>query len=200
MSMSAGDAYARCYKSGEDEDACNKKYWYIDVTIHASIAQWVEWSINGTRWDWFVRKPGTYIADCIEAKVASNGDVIVQYRGFDFLRNGEDDGIHKDSIDIWYAFEGAGVGAGDLLNPANAHLWIPAPALNMDDDTLFENNLEFYNLHYDGAVFKLWNKIFVDRCNSACEYEDEARIILVLDEQKDWIDPETGYYRSPFFP
>ncbi|MCR4402001.1 MAG: hypothetical protein NUW12_04350 [Firmicutes bacterium] len=175
-------ALARCWSSGPASGACNAESWVIDVTHHASVAQWIDWSIGGTRWDWRIRKPGTYAADCINFTIKSNNDVAVQYDGFAdlaYLEQGE--GV-KQTIDTYYSY-------GATLAEAQSRGWVRASALN-DSDDLLEDSA---GLHA-GLNFKLWNKIVVENCNSSCEYEDTATITLVLQNVKHWIDAESGNF------
>ena len=129
----AGDpmALARCFASNEATGNCNKRYWYIPVTVHASVAQWINFSFTGTRWDWFVRKPGWYAANCITAKVASNGDILIDYEGFDDLVSLMG---NPTPIPIWYSF-------GASIQEAQDNGWVPGPLLNDDDDLLDERIL-----------------------------------------------------------
>jgi len=182
VSQGVGDvqADARCWTSFPAAYYCNKKTHLIDVTIHASVAQWISWSISGTRWDWKVRKPGTYAADCITGFIQSNQDVFIDYEGFADLQT-LGTSINP-TIPICYGF-------GPSLAQAEINGWVPAAALNNDDDMLLDSQ----DLH-DGISWKLWNKIEVVNCNSACEYEDAATITLTLQVIKTWIDPATGYF------
>ena len=77
------------YTSGGADGACNKLEWTIDIVNHASIAQWINWAFSDTRWDWQVRKPGTYAADCISFVIQSNNDVTMSFAGFEPLVNGQ---------------------------------------------------------------------------------------------------------------
>ncbi|MBC7083490.1 MAG: hypothetical protein H5T95_08370 [Firmicutes bacterium] len=177
-------ALARCWSSGPAQGACNKESWVINFTHHASVAQWIEWSIGGTRWDWRIRKPGTYAADCINFSLKSNNDVAINYDGFAdlaYLEQGE--GV-KQTIDTYYSY-------GATLAEAEANGWVRASDLNNDDD-LIEDSAALHA----GLNTKLWNKIVVENCNSSCEYEDTATITLTLQNMKHWIDPETGNFKS----
>jgi len=168
------EANAKAWSSGPESGDCNKTFWSTTVKVHASVAQWLEFSLSGTRWDWQVRKPGTYATDCITATVASNGDLEIDFDGFANLLGTDGE------IPTWYAY-----GKG----PVGTLTWIEAGALNGMDAQI----LDCVGLHA-GYSWKLWNKIEVVECNSACEYDDEATITLVLDNQKDWIDPKTGLF------
>lgn len=191
--IGTNDQLARAFASNEATGACNKKYWHIPVTVHASVAQWIDFTFTGTRWDWFVRKPGWYAANCITAKVASNGDVLIDYEGFGNLQG------TFNQIPIWYSFGGS-------ITEAQTNGWVPGPLLNDDDDLLDESEywLDGRNLLHEGLTWKLFNRINVVDCNTACEYEDVAEIILSLNQQKIWIEqsetaPNYGFFVDPFY-
>jgi hypothetical protein len=178
-------ALAQCWASYPADSSCNKD-WQISVKIHASIAQWCKWSMTGTRWDWFVKKPGNYAADCISGTIASNQNVLVDYHGFGDLIALEPDKAVDDTIEVWYAV--SGVGTPYPIGDAN---WVRSYDLNnvAEWDTVYDSQA----LH-NGFTWKLWNRIYVSTCNSACEYEDDAFISLYLLCQKPWIDRETGLF------
>jgi hypothetical protein len=180
-------ALARCFASLPADSSCNKN-WRVDVTIHASIAQWINWSLTGTRWDWFVRKPGYYAADCITATVKSNQNVLVDYHDFGPLIAVDTAKAVMDTIPIFYTVGDYATGPPLMSDPR----WVPAVGLNnaAEWDTIYDSA----TLH-QGLQFKLWNYIHVVECNSACEYQDDAWISLELLCQKPWIDTETGYFK-----
>ena len=182
------DRDARLWRMGDEFSGnCNKKYWSHDVSVTASIAQWIDFSLSYTQFDWYIRKPGTYAGNCIAAWIASNSDILIDYDGFDSLMPAI---VGNNPIPVWYSFETDGgwpeVNAG----------WVEATDLNDDDDTILDCTL----LHY-GIVWKLWNKIKVVECNSACEYSDYATITITLNNQKDWIVWDTGEWgQLPVIP
>ncbi|MBP7892932.1 MAG: hypothetical protein KA063_05295 [Firmicutes bacterium] len=173
-------ALARCWRSSPGQGSCNKENWTIDFTHHASVAQWCEWSIGGTRWDWRILKPGTYAADCIEFTLKSNNDVFIDYEGFADLLRTEGNQSTLTTIETYYSF-------GEDLEGAEANGWVGAAALNTDDDLIPDS----VALH-GGMTTKLFNKIVVRECNSSCEYEDTATITLKLMNIKLWVDPVRG--------
>jgi len=191
------DQLARCFASNEAKGYCNRKFWHIPVTVHASVAQWIDFTMTGTRWDWFVRKPGWYGANCITAKVASNGDVLIDYDGFGDLLNLANP-TQVTPIPIWYGFGGS-------IAEAQSHGWIRAVDLNNSDDLLVENSywVGERNLLHESLTWKLFNRIHVVTCNTACEYEDVASLTLVANSQKPWIEqneqaPNYGLLINPF--
>jgi len=184
---------ARCYASTKAAGDCNKKDWKIPVWIMASVCGWLDWELDGTRWDWFIRKPGCYAANCIKATIASNTDVEIIYSEFNDLESVLGNN-HKNTIPVWYSW-GNGVTINMIEGGANGGWQTPAE-LMAEPDLLDESELTGdYDLH-DGLVFKLYNKICVERCNTACEYFDDALITISLREQKPWIEFETGEYQK----
>jgi hypothetical protein len=178
------EAYnGRLYRAGIEElGNCNKKYWYVDVKIYAHIAQWIDFRLNWNEWHWFIRKPGCYAGNCIEAKIASNGDIYVDFDMFGPLLPMDPANADHNPIDeIYYGF-------GETFSAANA-TWVLAAALNDQDFRILDEDP--WDLHY-GIAWKLWTKICVDECNSACDYMNEAKITLSLEQQKDWINWDTG--------
>ncbi len=175
-------AKARAWTSGGASGQCNRQNWVIDVTNHVSVAQWIEWSATGTRWDWRVRKPGTYAADCITFWMKSNNDVLIDYEGFANLAYLGEGGVNQ-SIATWYAYGSTGASSPPTQG------WVAAADLNNDDDLI----LDSVDLHA-GQSIKLWNKIQVVDCNSSCEYEDQATVTLTLMNIKAWIDPGSGNF------
>jgi len=173
------------YAQDAKQGACNKDF-KIDVKITAEVAQWIEWSISGTHWKWFVRKPGNYGGDCITGLIKSNQDVKIDFEGFEPLKYipvGDKPSV-VDTIPIWFA-------AGDFVSPPvkTDPAWTWCRDLNKLDPIIEDSEA----LH-KGIQWKLWNYIHVVECNSACKYEDDATITLYLCCQKPWIDRSTGYF------
>lgn len=177
------EALARCWSSNPVLGSCNKASWVVTFTHHASVAQWIEWTLSGSRWDWRIRKPGTYAADCITATLKSNNDVAIDYDDFADLAYLEADEGVKQTIDTYYSF-------GATLAEAEANGWVGASALNEEHDVIDDSQA----LH-DGLSTKLWNKIVVENCNSSCEYEDVGTITISVTNLKHWIDPDTGNFK-----
>ncbi|RLE12140.1 hypothetical protein DRJ04_06730 [Candidatus Aerophobetes bacterium] len=182
ISMGGAEAKARCFSSEQEQGSCNKQTWEIPVKVHASVTQWVEWNLSGTQWTWFVRKPGTYAADCITATLKSNYDVDIIFDGFENLK-AEGESVNP-YIPIYYAY-----GPEENGGPPPREAFIPAEELNGLDCLVPDSE----RLH-EGYFWKLWNYIEVCECNSACEYQDDATITVELKGVKQWIEPETGIY------
>jgi len=167
-------AKARLFASGGLDCYCNRREWVIPVEIHASIAQWVDFYVTGTRWDWRVLKPGTYGGDCITFEVCSNGEVCIDYEGFDDLYSPTS---CTPYIPTWYAY-------GQQIETVE---WIRAIDLNIDDDCIPEV--------CPGHCWqtKLWTRVEIQECHTACEYHDDAVITLTLVNQKPWVDDDGSW-------
>ncbi|HHX26916.1 MAG TPA: hypothetical protein GX721_09645 [Firmicutes bacterium] len=173
-------ALARCWTSGGGLGYCNKEKWNIAFTHHASMAQWCNWTMSGTRWDWRILKPGTYAADCISVWLQSNNDVKITFAGFGDLEYMLEDAGVKRTIDTYYSW------GSDLESTP----WIRA--INLNEEFALIGDSEA--LH-EGLSTKLWNKIFVENCNSSCEYENSGTITIALQNIKRWVDPQTGGWK-----
>lgn len=189
---------ARAFSLLGTSGSCNKD-WSFEFTTEVQVAQWSEWTISGTKWQWFVKKPGTYIADCIIFKIKSNGDVEIKFEGFDDPSYVETPHPSQTAtIETYYAYSfGSGSGGPGTVEPGNGGSgWIRAEDLNGESlliPEFFSMLTHKYSLH-DGIEAHLWNKITVVDCNSASTYRDTGTVYITLKEQKPWIDPETGDY------
>jgi len=178
-------ADARAWHQGTGQSGnCNKEQWEIDVASHASVAQWINWTLSSKGWQIRVRKPGIYIADCISASIDSNADVLVTFAGFDDLKKLSDP--MKDlAIETWYALGGTAIPDDDA--------WVKATELN-------SKTLRVPYCYHDAH---LWIKIFVRGTEDATpqypktrasEYQNDAKIYLSVSVLKNWIDPTTGNF------
>jgi len=184
------NALARLFRLGEPIDsACNKRYWDIDVNIYASVAQWIDWSLDHQGWYWFIKKPGCYAGDCIAFTIASNGDVHFDFIGFDNLQATVPN-MHKEYIDAYYGY-------GDVIEDVEFNGWASATdlailGLDLDETTLNGDGITTPNLHF-GMSYKLWTKVCVEECNTACEYYNGGTIRITLDQQKVWLDDDGNW-------
>jgi hypothetical protein len=176
---------ARCWRSGPTQGTCNKENWTLNFVHHASMAQWCEWTIGGTRWDWRILKPGTYAADCIEFTLKSNNDIKITFAGFDDLQYLEEGGV-KTTIDTYYSY-------GEDVAAAEQNGWIRAIDLNNDEGFMIYDGRALHA----GLSTKLLNKIVVENCNSSCEYENRGTITITLQNVKLWVNPVTGTWFTP---
>lgn len=176
------EADAWAFSIGGKDGKCNKRVWTINAEVEVQVAQWIDFYITGTKWSWYVRKPGTYLTDCITAQIKSNGEVDVSFSGFaspTYLPNQGTDTV-KNYIDAWFGF-GADSGAAQFK-----------PAAEMDG---FSFRIPDSAQLHQGLQTKLWNKIYVVECNSASTYKTTGTITLTLVRIKPWIDPDTGKFR-----
>lgn len=165
----------------------NNEHHNISFTSHASVAQWIDWTLSGTRKDWRVRRPGTYASDSLSFTIKSNNDVAVTFSEFDDMEY-EDLALAPQGtqthIPTWYSF-------GDTIADAEANGWVSALDLNETDLTFVNTN----PLHY-GLSYKLWSKILVQESNNSSDYENVGQITLSLTNMKHWIDNETGKFTA----
>ncbi len=168
--------HARVFTAGGSQGACNKPVWTFEMTTTASVAQWINWHVSATTWEWYVRKPGDYYTDCISFNLQSNGDIAITFSGFADLYSEES---IKQTIDTYYYA---------TLTDDHPTEWIRAEDLNYESILIPDSQ----ELH-EGDQAKLWNRIVVEECNSACEYGNTGTVIITLVNQKDWIDEQGGW-------
>ncbi|MBC7320390.1 hypothetical protein H5T89_07070 [bacterium] len=184
LQMGSVEADARVWHQGNTLNGfCNKQTWTIDVASHASIAQWIKWELEAQGWNIKVRKPGTYIAGPIKGWVKSNADVLAEAQGFDDLKNNLGEAI-ETFYGITYSY--------DPNNPVLPTEWVKATQLPSSATIPF--------CYHEGY---LWIKFVIREDpddlypkTRACEYQDDAQIFLSVTVLKDWIDPETGFFKQ----
>ncbi|HOJ87530.1 MAG TPA: hypothetical protein PLD34_00910 [Pseudothermotoga sp.] len=180
LSMTDPFAEARAYKSGAANGSCNKQNWTVDIETEVQVAQWINWQLDGTKWTWYVRKPGKYITDCISFYIQSNGEIVISFSGFESPTYAATFSHVKDTVDAWY-----GYGLGNL--PEDIEEMVSAEQLNQARIFIPDSA----DLH-GGISRKLWNMIQVVNCNSACNYIGRGTVTITLQRIKPWIDPATG--------
>lgn len=154
-----------------------------EFTTEVQVAQWSKWSFLGTKWTWFVRKPGEYYADSIQATIQSNGNVAITFSGFDnprYLDENELDGV-KQEIESYY-------GVGSDPRSTDFTGWVAAADLN-EEEVILPDSAQLH----EGMNFKLWNKITVCECNTASTYRNTGVITMTLQNQKPWIDDDGNW-------
>lgn len=162
--------------------SCNKRAADpVDVTVHASIAQWLTFKLDDTEFWWYVLKPGTY--DTTKSQLGkpyglylfgtltSNGNIELKFDGFEDLKSSDLSNLKK--IPAQYRYDYC-YGSG----PWVSGIFVPATNFNQ---TL--NITEPLN----GYSFRIYSKITVNSDIPACEYEDCAKIYATLKEQKTWV-------------
>lgn len=172
--------HAKAFTSAPYIGMCNKKVCTNTITNHCTVSQWISYAFTGTRWDWQIRKPGTFSANCISFVIQSNDDVNVAFDGFADLAPL----VHTDApaIPVWYNYGNFGGGKPPVDG------WIRATDLNDADFTFSYDQIK------NGFTAKLWNKIQIDPTTRADDYEDSGTITITLTDVKYFIDPETGLF------
>jgi|LSQX01.3.fsa_nt_gb hypothetical protein len=174
---------ALVFRVGEGfESECNITPRPENVEVRAYVAQWAKWSMDYNGWEWYVRKPGTYYADCITFKVQSNGEVEFSF-DFDNLVREDNEQETNAEIKLWFGYANCDEQPGQWYEAAYL-----GPVTIPDSTEL-----------HDGLVWKLWNKIEVVNCNSPGLYEMTGQITMTLSNQACWIDDETGLFKGSVF-
>lgn len=161
------------------ESDCNDTPRHVTITTTAHVAQWMSYKFSGTHWEWYVRKPGDYFADCIQFMLASNGDVGINFSGFGDLEYEEGLEYSVNPYITTFYTAVAGKDPNELPCPES---WVPAGELNGDHVVPDSREL------HDGYYYRLWNRIVVEPCNSASTYSNSGTITFTLLNQKDWIN------------
>ncbi len=186
--LSAPAEHARAWLGVVHDSECNADRC-IDIGARASVAQWIVLSVDGTNVQWHVFKPGAFAAPAFRTAYNSNGDVGITFSGFGNLESLSED----DEISTFYALI-----LGDLNQQPVAGDWFAASELNDAGFELFELQ------DHLGAEFLIWQQVQIAPCNSACDYESQGVICARANEQKPWVDRETGTfdpdYPDPTFP
>jgi len=168
---------AKAWKMDGWESYCNADQC-VTFTVNASLAQWLELYISHTRWEWRILKPGDYATDSIAIAFRSNGNVTVCLYGFGPLVN-----VDGDEIPVATALVYDSLPPG----PGDWH-WDDWCYTFQEDES------------HDTIAVKFWIRLIVVPCDSACEYTDTGTVCFTLDEQKPWVDRETGEYDEDYPP
>lgn len=178
-------AHAVSYNSGSADGACSKHCWESVVHNHVSVAQWLDWEVYGTRWDWRVLKPGDYAAKMMQARVRSNNEIHVR---------------------LW-------IGEPSDAHPAHESPAIPASFSVTASDSLFEAQMFGWRAAADysgaepfvlvipdgdrlrsGLSFNLWQRLEVGSSHPSSEYYGDGGVLICLTNLKHWVDPESGHF------
>lgn len=176
--------YAKAFTSNPAQGSCNRAIWKENITNHVAVSQWIDYTFAGTRWDWLVRKPGTFAADCITFNIRSNDDVTVTFDGFSDLAPLLPTDNSATPIRVWYSWGLQGIDAPPIDS------WLTPTELN---EAGFQLDYETVS---GGFTRRLWNKISIPENQRACEYQDSGTITLTLTDVKCFIDPETGLFNG----
>lgn len=180
---------AQSFNSMGTSGHCNRACWDVTLQNHVSVAQWIDWEINGTRKDWRVLKPGTYASDSVTARIKSNNDVRITFWAEDPTYQVED--VDSPPISTWYGYS-IGADSGDSVY--NVVEWVAASSTSAD------NPLEFV-IRYedglgDGLAYRIWEMIEVTSQHRSSEYHGTGGIQICVTNLKYWVDPETGGFNN----
>ncbi|UCC67075.1 MAG: hypothetical protein JSV79_07965 [Armatimonadota bacterium] len=154
---------------------------------YATVAQYLEARLTKNGLVWYILKPYVDIiteddkdwgANSITLSVKSNGDIRLDFVGFDDLVNQDD--ATKTIPSYWFLGDGA----------------MPPPA---DPDWMngsWSYTVEEQELH-EIVDLKMWNRLHTGKCTSACYYKDVGAIYFVLVDQKPWVADKIGLEPLP---
>lgn len=185
--------YAYSFNSeGADSDGMsNKEIHSFNIVNHVSVAQWIKWSISGTRKDWRVLRPGTYASDSVTAKIASNNDVVIEFWAEDPEYLEEDRGVTR-TIPKWFSYS-----EGVLPEDADLNGWLPASETS--EENPFVIRLTDSAALHEGLTYKIWEKIEVLPSHSSSDYEGTGKVTIYLTNIKHWVDGVNGgFYEGGF--
>jgi len=140
---------------------------------HAQEVQWVSFHFSSTQWEWYIRRPGEYAAECISAHITSNVDILINFSGFENLSSSDPS---TQNVETYY-----GVSIGN--QSVEEVEWVKAS----DFDT---HPLLIKQSPTRPTYWSLWNKVWMRPYNSATEYSGDAVISFVMRNTSTWIDPD----------
>jgi|LSQX01.1.fsa_nt_gb hypothetical protein len=189
--------YAIAWNSGgaDSDGISNKPVFTFEITNHVSVAQWINWSISGTRKDWRVLRPGTYASDSVTARIQSNNDVVIEFYAEDpeYLSDG---GVTR-TIPKWFGYSET-----DQIDEVDNRGWWRGSDFSSDNPLVIRVR-DSAGLH-SGLTYKIWEKIEVLPSHSSSDYEGKGYVTIYLTNVKHWVDPDTGDFyeggRSPYDP
>jgi len=131
----------------------------------------VEWSLDATEFDFYIRKPGSFASRLATMTVEANTQVNITFESFGDLIPVQ--ASESDPIAAFYATAPA-----EQTNPPELFL---APVAFNQQVLIIPGDDEPHQ-------FSLWSKIITERATTACEYHDAATITLTLENHEPWID------------
>lgn len=179
---------AQSFNSGGAGGHCNRECWAVELENHVSVAQWIDWEINGTRKDWRVLKPGTYASDSVTARVKSNNDVRISFWAEDPEYQAD---AASPSIPLWYGYS---VGADSGNNIGNVVEWVRASDYTSDNPLEF--TIRFEDGLAEGLAYRIWEMIEVTNEHRSSEYHGTGGILICVTNLKYWVDAETGGFNN----
>lgn len=183
---------AEAYNSGASVNGhCNRECWDFEMETHVSVAQWIDFEVNGSRRDWRVLKPGRYAADSIKLRVKSNNDVRLTYwaEPVEYLNP---DATSPD-IDTMFGFT-----KGSGTNPNMVSNWVKGT--DFTADAPFEFILPYEDVSGAGATYHLYEQIEVTEAHRSSDYHGTAYFNVCVTNLKYWVDPGTGGFNGATAP
>jgi len=180
---------AQSFNSGGASGHCNKECWDFTIENHVSVAQWIDWEINGTRKDWRVLKPGTYGSDSVTARIKSNNDVQISFWAEDPAYQNPD--AESPPIPKWFGYS-VGEDSGNNIN--NVVQWVRGSDYTPEDPLVF--TIRFEDGLADGLAYRIWEKIEVTNQHRSSDYHGTGGLLICVTNLKYWVDPETGTFNN----
>lgn len=180
---------AQSFNSGSAAGHCNKECWDFTIENHVSVAQWIDWEINGTRKDWRVLKPGTYASDSVTARIKSNNDVQITFWAEDPVYQNPD--AESPPIAKWFGYS---VGADSGDHPDNVAQWVRASDYSEDSPLVF--TIRYEDGLAEGLAYRIWEQIEVTSEHRSSEYHGGGGLLICVTNLKYWVDPETGSFND----
>jgi hypothetical protein len=194
VALSPSSTIVRAYRFGSNWSYyCNGEYvnsatGKVEVAVdaidlEATVAQYLEATLSRTNLTWYVLKPyllsgldqlpREFATDSLGLGIKSNGDVTVE------------SAVITDLV---------GTGGGTIpVRWAITTLDTPPDKT----DAAWKTADQFLSVvlpedpQHNIFTYKIWNEIHTEKCTSACEYQTELKLYLILDEQKVWVaDPD----------
>lgn len=138
---------------------------------------YIKVSINALRYDWQIRKPGTFTAEPLIIDIQSNQAIAVSFSNFNDLKPKTQ---NHGTIPVYYGF-------GDTLAETERNGWVRAKKLNRRNVTAFP--LPDGTNHYQ---LKIWPRIEITKTTQAGDYQDTGYLTLTILENQIYLDNSSG--------
>lgn len=178
---------AQAFNSGGSSGHCNRACWDAELETHVSVAQWINYNVDGTRKDWRVLKPGTYGANSVTARIRSNNDVQISFWAEDPTYLNDD--VESPPIAAKYGYS-IGENSGNNIN--NVSEWVSG--FSAADPLVF--TIRYEDGLADELVYRLWQQIEVTNAHRSSDYHGFGGLLICVTNLKYWVDPETGGFNG----
>lgn len=141
------------------------------------VQESIKVSINAGRYDWLIRKPGTFAAEPLVIDIQSNRSFVLSFSKFGDLQSKT---LNPGKIPAFYSI-------GATLAETERNGWFPARKLNGVSLTAVveaDQTRQF--------VWKLWPKIEITKNTRAGDYEDTGCLTFTILENQIYLDGEPG--------